>query len=81
MIPCTVENHHSALLVTFEDGSDMVLQSDYDQVAFCVDCGLIKAPSDWDGRPSTVPEWVDCDPTDITECPDHYKEQADADPM
>jgi len=30
MITCDVEHYHSALLVTFEDGSDILLQSDYE---------------------------------------------------
>jgi len=64
-IPCTVEWYHSAFLVTFEDGTDILLQSDWEQAAFVVDCGLIVAPDNWDGCPSTLPDWADCDPTEI----------------
>lgn len=47
MVPCSVESHHGAWLVTFDDGSTLLLQSDYDQAAFAVACGVIHAPAEW----------------------------------
>ena len=41
MIKCKVENHHSAILVTFEDGSNLLIQPDFEQFGFGQDCGLI----------------------------------------
>ena len=75
MIPCKVKQYFSCWLVTFFDSTTLLLQSDIDQVNFAVDCGKIKARSDWDGRPSTLPKPDDfyrfqC--SDITECPDDY---------
>lgn len=39
MTSCTVEWHYGALLVTFDDGSDLLLQTDSDIRAFCKSCG------------------------------------------
>ena len=73
MIPCTVERHYTALLVTFADGSDLLLQDSDDQKQFACYCGLLEVPpegvDDW-------PEWGDIDPTDIAHCPDYYWELA-----
>lgn len=77
MVKCTVAYHHSAYLVTFPDGNSLLLQSDWDQASFAVSCGLVKAPDNWDGRPSGLGKaWEDCEMSDITECPDEYYEQA-----
>lgn len=72
MIPCRVEYHLGAYILQFEDGSDLLLQSDYDQVALAVDSGYLKVPKNWDGAPSTVPGWEDFEMTSITHCPEHY---------
>src|SRR5262249_36783349 len=67
---CSVEAYLSAWLVTFDDGSTLLLQSDYDQAAFAVACGAIQAPPDWDGLPSKLGEaWGDFDASSIVECP------------
>lgn len=39
MIQCTVEHHHSAVLVTFEDGKTLLLQAQADQEEFAQNCG------------------------------------------
>ena len=81
-VNCEVEWHHSALLVKFncdKCGSPMslLLLSNWTQVQFCVDTGFLKAPENWDGSPSSIPEWEDFEPTEITGCPKEYFEQAD----
>ena len=78
MVPCSVETHFSAWLVTFDDSSTLLLQSDYDQAAFAVHCGVVKAPADWDGLPSKLGEdWVSLDPSTICWCPDDYLDAAE----
>lgn len=77
MIPCTVTYEHTSYNVQFENGKSLFLQSDWDQAAFAVSCGLIKAPDNWDGVPSKLGKaWEDCELSDITACPDDYLEQA-----
>jgi hypothetical protein len=74
MIPCKVEWHHSALLVTFVDGSDVLLQVDSDKAAFCASCGTYPAFDSWHGISPIMTEW---DPTEIFQCPDDYLEVAE----
>ncbi len=70
---CTVISYHGVYLVEFEDGKSILLQSDYDQAQFAVDCLKVEAPEDWDGCPSKLGKaWIDCELTDIEECPDFY---------
>ena len=77
MVACSVESHYSAWLVTFDDGSTLLLQSDFDQAAFAVHCGAIKAPDGWDGLPSKLgQDWADFDPSTISYCPDDYLDLA-----
>jgi hypothetical protein len=79
MITCTVtENSMGHLTVDFGDGKSLYLQSDYDRVSFGVDCGLIPAPMNWDGCPSTLMvDWCDFELEEITECPEEYYDAAD----
>ena len=73
MVPCCVETHFGAWLVTFDNGATLLLQSDYDQAAFAVSCGAVQAPPDWDGSPSNLGEdWACFDPSTINACPDEY---------
>jgi hypothetical protein len=73
MVNCTVESHYGTYIVTFEDGKTLLLQSDYDQAAFAVACGLVRAPDNWDGSPSDLGEaWENCEMTNITKCPGDY---------
>ena len=73
MVDCIVESHFGAYVVSFPDESSILLQSDTDQAAFAVSCGLVKAPKNWDGSPSKLGKaWKDCDLEDIHECPDEY---------
>jgi len=78
---CHCEYQHSALLISFYEGrrkSTLLLQTDYDQAAFAVGCGLIKADRDWDGTTSKLGQaWIDCDLTDIEYCPDDYRFMAE----
>jgi hypothetical protein len=77
MIPCTVESHFCTWLVNFEDGSSLLLQTDYDQAAFAVACGALQAPPDWDGLPSRLgAAWIGFEPEDIGWCPDDYRDLA-----
>jgi hypothetical protein len=77
MVPCSVETHYGAWLVSFEDGSSLLLQADYDQAAFAVNTGAFPAPVDRDGTPSRLgPAWEDFSPEDIAWCPDDYFELA-----
>jgi hypothetical protein len=81
MVPCRVEWHGPALLVTLDDGRDILLQSDWDQVAFCVNCGLFTSEQleHYNGSPSDLGDaWVDCDPTLIEACPEEYAELEEA---
>lgn len=74
---CEVENYMGSLMVTFEDGSSLLLQSDWDQASFCDSCGLFSKRTP-DGEDSVHnPDWPDCDPTSIWYCPDEYLDQAD----
>lgn len=52
-IPCQVERHHGALLVTFDDGSSILLQTEDDIHAFMTDCGV---------DPDSEPEYIDACP-------------------
>ena len=77
MIPCSVQTHFGAWLVTFRDNASLLLQADYDQAAFACHCGVITAPDDWDGSPSKLDsDWDNIDPTEITECPNEYRSVA-----
>ena len=62
MIKCTVKNHYTALLVTFEDKKTLLIQPDYEQLSFAIDCGFIDKGADF---------------TDIEECPDEYYDMAE----
>lgn len=78
-VGCDVKTHFSAWHVTFNDGTSLLLQTDYDQAAFAVACGLVKPPADWDGAPSKLgDEWLDLDPSLITGCPRDYLDLAEA---
>lgn len=78
MEKCKVVDLGYGYKVIFEDGKTLLLQSDYDYIAFAVDCGQIPAPNDWDGCPSSLDvDLLDYDLTDITECPEEYYDQAD----
>ena len=78
MIKCSVKSHYSAYIIEFEDGKSHLIQSDYDQASFAVNCGLITAPNDWDGCPDKLgKKWEDCDLEDIDECPEIYYDMAD----
>ncbi len=83
MVPCEVDEHHSAWLVKFEDGCDILLQSDYDQAAFATSSAdyqgnpIITAPKDWDGTPSSLPGWEDVSASDIAYCLSDYHDQAE----
>lgn len=77
MIACTVESQKVGYLVRFEDGMDLLLQFDWDYAQFAVDCGAVKAPENWDGRPSKLGKALEtCDFEDIVKCPDEYHAQA-----
>ncbi|GAI79550.1 unnamed protein product, partial [marine sediment metagenome] len=79
MIKCDVTYHHTAIIVRFDDGKSLLLQSDNDQASFAVQCGLIKADRDWDGCPIKLGQaWIDCDLEYIEECPEVYHDMADA---
>jgi hypothetical protein len=78
MVNCTIEHHYSSIIVHFDDGKSTLIQSDYDQAAFAVNCGLIQAPQDWDGCPDKLGQaWIDCDLEDIENCPEEYYSMAD----
>lgn len=75
MIKCEVsEDKIGPLTITFDSGRSIYLQTDYERAQFGVDCGLIKAPENWDGQPDNLPDrwWVE-DFESITECPEHYQ--------
>ena len=77
-VHCSVETHYSAWLVTFDNGETLLLQTDWDQAAFAVNCGAIGTPEDWDGCPSKLGEdWTSFDPSYIDACPDHYLDMAE----
>ena len=78
MVSCSVEHHHGAWLVSFDDGTSLLLQSDYDLASFAVSCGAVAARCDWDGSPSKLNEdaWGSLDPTTITACPSEYRDLA-----
>lgn len=77
-IGCEVESHFNAWRVTLEDGATILLQSDYNQAAFAVACGVVEAPEGWDGLPSKLGnDWIDLDPTLIYACPAEYREVAE----
>lgn len=78
-IGCSVEHIGGGqYVVNLDSGDSFPLHTDYDQWAFAVACGALKAPRDWDG--STPPKgWEDFDMTDITSCPDAYANIAETD--
>jgi hypothetical protein len=78
MINCIVtENKMGHLTVVFLSGKSLYIQSDYDKAAFSVDCEVIKAPENWDGQPSNLPDdWWNIEWEDITKCPDYYETNA-----
>jgi len=74
-VPCevwTLPGTGGAIEVYFEDGSTLYVDSVWDQAALAVAAGVVEAPDDWDGRPSTLPEdwWGHLE--DITSLPDEY---------
>ena len=78
MIKCTVTEDRLGNLTVFVGDKNFYLQSDYSIAAFAVSCGLVKAPDDWDGLPSKLPEnWFEADYESITECPDEYYDVAE----
>ena len=79
MISCKVSgNRIGHLTVTFDNGKSLYLQTDYDRAAFGIACGAIKAPANWDGQPSNLPDkWWVVDWEDITSCSEEYEEQAE----
>jgi len=78
-IKCTVEeDRFGNLTVTFDDNTNIYLQTDYQKAQFGVDCGLFSAPDNWDGCPSNLFDgWWEYDMEEITSCPDHYKNSAE----
>lgn len=78
MIKCTVVQDKMGNFTVFIGNKDFYLQTDYSKSAFAVDCGLVKAPDDWDGLPSKLPDdWYDVDFESITECPYDYYDSAE----
>jgi hypothetical protein len=78
MVNCSVCSHYGSYVVEFDDGRTILLQSDFDQVAFAVASGLLKAPENWDGSPSKLGEaWENFDMEDIDQCPEEYMENAE----
>lgn len=66
------------LTVTLKNGKSIYLQSDFSKASFAVDCGLVKAPDDWNGLPSNLPEnWYEVDFESIKECLDEYYDIAE----
>lgn len=72
-IPCTVTYEPGGIVeVKLDGGVGFILQTDYDQAAFAVSCGVVAAPEGWDGTPSTLPvDWHDR-MDDIQWCSDEY---------
>ena len=79
MIKCTVEEDSMGhLTVSFENGKSIYLQGDVDRANFIVQCGLFKAPDDWDGCPTSLDgDWWDVDTESITECLEDYERIAE----
>ena len=79
MIKCTVEeNRMGHLTISFENGKSIYLQSDIDIANFVVNCGMVKAPDDWDGLPTSLSDnWWETDFEDITECLEDYERMAE----
>lgn len=76
LIPCKVERHAGVcLLITFPNRPErsLLLQSDSDQASFANSCGICDSSNPLDQS------YVDCEPTDITQCPDDYLDIADID--
>ena len=75
MARCTViENKIGHLTISFSDGTDFYLQTDYDIATFAFNCGLLKAPDNWTGTPSELPDkWWEIDLESIAQCPVYYK--------
>jgi hypothetical protein len=77
LIRCTVRaDRIGNLTVTFPDhpGRSLFMQFDHEQMAFASACGLVGPEEEG------YPGWTDCDPEDITECPDDYLAVADDEP-
>lgn len=79
MVECeVVEDRIGNLTVTFNNNTDLYLQTDYTRAAFGVACGKIKAPRDWSGCPSELADnWWEIDWEDIKLCPEEYQQQAE----
>ena len=76
MIPCHVQRLcYGPWLVTFRDPHNrtVFLQFDYDQAAFAVGSGAIKAPRNWSGTVDALgPVWEQFDLETIQSCSDEY---------
>lgn len=70
MFPCCVKYHHSALLVSFVTNKELLIQADYDQLAFAQNCGFMPPNS-------TVKDLADYDLEEIEQCPECYEEIAE----
>ena len=76
MTPCQVQRlHYGPWLVTFPNhhNQTLFLQFDYDQAAFAVNGGAIRAPRNWSGTVEALgPVWEQFDPETIEFCSDEY---------
>lgn len=78
MVACRVVSEQCGYVVSFKNRTSLLLQSDYDYVAFAVNCGLIPAPDGWDGDPDKLDvKYWEYRFTDITKCPEEYMELAE----
>lgn len=77
-VSCSVEHHYTAWLIHFlgpNKGLSILIQTDYAQAQFAVDCSVVDGGSNWDGRPSRLPnpqQFYDLDVDRITQCPEYY---------
>lgn len=73
MIKCRVNYQKVGVAIVFEDGKNISLQDDSEICSFGVSCGLIPAPENWDGDPSTLKvDYSEYDLEEIEECPEDY---------
>lgn len=72
------EDRRGDITITYSDGKTVFLQTDYGKAQFAVDCGAVKAPENWDGCPSKLPDnWWEIEWDEITQIPGEYRELAE----
>ena len=72
------EDKMGNITITYGDGRTVYLQTDFEKANFGVNCGMIKAPRNWNGIASELPDnWWEIDWESIRKIPEYYRDFAE----